>query len=1527
MKQALIKKVRKRDGRIVDFDSSKITVAIHKALNATSHPDGKLAADLTDRVVERLEETAEERPIPTVEQIQDIVERILVDADLPEVAKAYILYRDMRASVRAARKFVGVPLNDIKVSVNAAKVLSQRYLIKNEEGEVVETPGQMFRRVAAAVAAPDQLHSEQADVKATEEKFFNMMANFEFMPNCLARDSIVSTSEGLATISSLEDNMPINIATDNGFSKATRFYSNGFKKVWKITTENGYTITATPLHYFRVINKEGYYIWKQLKDIASNDYMVLQKGFVFTHNIPSLSYSKSEYKGGRPANIYSFPPVLTTELAEFIGYMYGDGCLDDSRVRIFIDDNSMELIDYFKASLREFGLIGKTSKGKGGFELSFNSVNLVGFLRENQLDKASLVTPNKIMVANSKIIAGYLRGLFEADGSVGVSEDRITEIEFSTISEKMANEVQLLLLGLGIKSRRITKKPGTSGYDSDKTQYRILINNYEDICTFRDTVGFISIRKQNKLRDIQCKRSNRIPNQWVKFKKWYHEKDNNYKLYSRVSSNLCWNESVGLATLDKYSTEFPEFQEFVDDLEIHRKQIFEKIKTIEHLELDTVDIEVPNGNTYIANGFVTHNSPTLMNAGTSLGQLAACFVIPVDDSIPAIFDAVKYMAIIHQTGGGTGFSFSRLRPKGDVVRSTKGIASGPVSFMRVFDVATDVIKQGGRRRGANMGILRYDHPDIIEFVTAKKKEGFLTNFNVSVAVADSFMDALSKGEDFNLINPRNGEITGKLSAKYLFDVIVTQAWSTGDPGLFFIDRANTANPTPEVGQFESTNPCVVGSTRISTSRGLATMEELFISQEVFAAVTAIKGKPLETENALLPAVPVFKTGSNEPVFNVETKHGYELTATANHRFLTPNGFVELKDLNPGDTLYLQAGEGCWSENYELPVFMPEHSGARGRYISGINKGKINPPQKWSKELGQLLGWMVGDGFLVSEGSQMIALIFGKDERDFIPYFQELFSNWFGATGFLREQRGSVQLRYKGFPARFLYNLGIATAKSHLKKVPDSIWYAPRDAVIGFLQGLFTTDGTVNISEKKGSCSIRLASSSKELLQEVQLLLLNLGIVSRLHLRREEKEVYLPDSDGQPKLARANKQYELILDKVNRDRFVEVVGFMSRAKQSKAKSFIKSKKRKSNCETFTTMVKSIEAAGFADVYDTTQPLTHTVAYNGIITHQCGEVPLLPYEPCNLGSINLHKMVKADGSIDWDKLRDTVHKSIHFLDNVIDASKYPLPQIDYMAKANRKIGLGVMGFADMLLEMGVPYDSQPGLNVAEEVMKFIHEEAVKKSVELARERGSFPNFLASKWDKAGFETMRNATVTTIAPTGTISIIANASSGIEPIFAVSYAREVMEGTTLLEVNPVFEKVAKERDFYSQELMMEISKQGTIKGILDIPSDIRRVFVTSFDIAPEWHVKMQAVFQKYVDNAVSKTVNLPHDATIEDVRKIYLLAYELGCKGITIYRYGSKPEQVLYIGTPEERKVLKQPITASSEYSGGCAWGYCPL
>lgn len=525
------------------------------------------------------------------------------------------------------------------------------------------------------------------------------------------------------------------------------------------------------------------------------------------------------------------------------------------------------------------------------------------------------------------------------------------------------------------------------------------------------------------------------------------------------------------------------------------------------------------------------NSPTLMNAGTSLGQLSACFVLPVKDSMEDIFTSLKNMAKIHQTGGGTGFDFSRLRPKGDLVASTKGQASGPVSFMEIFDRATGVIVQGGRRRGANMGILRCTHPDIIEFTEAKNQKDRFSNFNLSIAVTDKFMEAVKSDKEFTLINPRTQKASAKIKAKTVFDLIASSAWRTGDPGLVFIDEINRHNPTPLIGSIEATNPC------------------------------------------------------------------------------------------------------------------------------------------------------------------------------------------------------------------------------------------------------------------------------------------------------------------------------------------------------------------------------------------------------------GELPLLPYESCNLASINLAKMTKRN-SLDWQKLGERVHWGIRFLDDVIEVNKYPLREIKDITFANRKIGLGVMGFADMLVLLGIPYNSKEAVDFSLKLMRFIHKESQEASAKLAKERGVFPNFKESIYAKTNLR-LRNATVNTIAPTGTISIVAGCSSGIEPLFAVSFVRNVLSGTKLFEVNPFFEETARKRGFYSKELMDKISKEGSLKDIAGIPEDIKKVFVTAFDVTPMEHLQIQAAFQKYTDNSVSKTINLAASATIEDVKEIYLSAYKLKCKGITVYRYGSKPEQVLSFEHKEtkEPKAISDIVVAESEYSGGCAAGTCPF
>ena len=920
------------------------------------------------------------------------------------------------------------------------------------------------------------------------------------------------------------------------------------------------------------------------------------------------------------------------------------------------------------------------------------------------------------------------------------------------------------------------------------------------------------------------------------------------------------------------------------------------------------------------------NSPTLMNAGRELQQLSACFVLPVEDSIDSIFSRVKDTALIHKSGGGTGFSFSRLRPSGDFVRSTGGIASGPASFIRAFDSATDVVKQGGTRRGANMGILNVDHPDILRFIQAKEN-GDLANFNISVAVNESFMEKVKHNLDYDLINPRTTEPVGRLNAQDVFRKIVDMAWLIGDPGLVFLDRINRDNPNPHAGYIESTNPCFAGTARLATDRGLLTFRELHLGQpdiqvttdnrveEIRSAMStggilvAVRAKNGTT---LRPAAPVFRTRRDWPIFRLTTRHGFEVTATGDHRFFTPTELKELQHLEEGEEILIQSGRGVWNEDRSLPP-LELNKKLRGR----VQRGEANPPTEWSRELGEILGWVTGDGWMSEETprgrtvpNRTVGMIFGTEEKKLLaPRFQQNLSEWLGMRGNASERHNTLSLLYKSSLHQLLTSLGMKPAKADQKEAPGSIWAAPRDAVIGFLSALFTADGTVNAPNN--GCSIRLASSSRKLLQQVQLLLLNEGIVGKIYLRREAGAAELPDANRQPREYRTRAQYELMLDGQSRDTFMDEIGFLTPSKNEKAARWRDGRKPGRIKETFTDRVKSIEFAGTEDVYCTTEPETNSIVVNGLVAHNCGEQPLSPYESCNLGSVNLARMVRQTDEgprVDWERLGRTIRSGVHMLDNVIDMNEYPLAQIEEASKNTRRIGLGVMGWADMLVQLGIRYDSQEALDLARAVMKFIRDETHRASRELAVRRGSYPAWEGSVYNPpadSGRETaqMRNSAPVTIAPTGTISIIAGASSGIEPLFALVYTRNVMDQTRMVEVNPYFEAVARSEGFHSKELMEEVARSGSLENV-SVPPWVREVFRVAPDISPEWHVRMQAAFQEHTDNSVSKTINFPASATPQDIWAAYMLAYETGCKGITVYRDGSKPEQVLSVGRTGTRE-----------------------
>ncbi|WP_337859873.1 ATP cone domain-containing protein [Ferroplasma sp.] len=967
--------------------------------------------------------------------------------------------------------------------------------------------------------------------------------------------------------------------------------------------------------------------------------------------------------------------------------------------------------------------------------------------------------------------------------------------------------------------------------------------------------------------------------------------NNNGTVYSGITKTQDEELRRGFNELKKEKKVDGSYEDFLDFIETKKTMVNYWINKFENM-MTSLEY-VPN-------------SPTLMNAGGPLGQLSACFVLPVDDSIDSIFDTLKATAEIHKSGGGTGFSFSRLRASDDIVASTKGVASGPVSFMRIFDVTTDVIKQGGKRRGANMGILNYNHPNIMDFINSKDSENkILSNFNISVGVNDEFFEKLDSDENIDLINPRDKKVMGKIKASTLWNSIVNHAWTTGDPGMIFLDEINRKNPVKNIGDIESTNPCVTGDTRIYTSEGIKTAKQLYD-----------EGNPLNIKvdgrfgGKFRRSSNVIYTGFKD-AYRLTTKEGFEIKVTGDHRIYSEErGWIEASKLKTGEKIRIL-----------------NESGSFGPY--------------GSMEEGRVLGWLVGDGHINNgNNNDRAVLSFYDQDRVFAKDFEGYVNNIIRPSTNNRdypvsmvniESRNCITIaseRLKEFA------VGYDLVEEKLQ-VSDKVFEGSMEMQKGFLQALFEADGAV-LSSGKSRYAVRLGSISISLLKQVQMLLLNFGIFSRIYTNRKKTGIkMLPDSKRKMRLYTTQDFHELNISGINLINYGKSIGFISERKNTKLNDIVNSYKKGPYAALWTARVSSIEYIGKDDVYDLVEPSTHSFVANGIVVHNCGEQPLLPYESCNLGSINLSKFVE-NSTFNYDKYKETIRIATRFLENVVDANKFPVESIKNMTRKTRKIGLGLMGFADALIMLGIPYNSNEALEFGEHVMKTLNDESHLESQRLAEERGVFPGWYGSEYEEKGIK-MRNSTTTTIAPTGTISIISGCSSSIEPLFALAFVRHVLNGQELLEVNPLLEDVLKSRKLWNQELMEKIAETGKL-GNLDLPEDIKKLFVTAQEIDPDWHVIMQATFQKYCDSGVSKTINLPFEATPEDIEKSYRLAKELHCKGITVYRDRSKTQQVLYAGngqkkSDEEKKIdltMKMPdklLKLDATFDPACPTGKCDL
>ncbi|MCI0713666.1 MAG: hypothetical protein L0154_26145, partial [Chloroflexi bacterium] len=1455
-------------------------------------------------------------------------------------------------ATRPPEEFKKVPVPDdlknrhIPLTDNARTVLERRYLRRGEDGKPAETEQEMFWRVAYHIALAEQeLGGDEAQVEFWARKFYDLLTNLRFFPNsptftgagtplgqlaacfvlaieddmgrtgsgifetlrhaaliqqtgggngfsfsrlrpagaivkssngtatgpigflrvydqafgeiaqggCLTPDTLVYTENGTLRLDEIVTHdeagwqeHELTVSTDEGDRLSMQAYNNGVADVLRLTTSEGIVITGTPNHKFKVMTSIETQ-WKRLDELQPGDSILVKLG---QHRGTLQSLQHPEQRHGNQV-MPQFPAVLDEEFAFFLGYMAGDGFVasseKDHRTGVSVAHDSYLIKAWPQLMSRLFGddlqvhVMQKNNDASVTFIVDNRA--LKDFLVMNGLAKGistDVEVPRLIRQSPANIVGAYLQGLFEADGAISHHYPSLL-----SSSETLIRQVATLLIGLGCPVRIHPQTPSNDRYGT-APMWRVRINSYIGLEAWKANIGCHPASRFAICNDFEPDLTREISYVLPETEYWVEPvlaatqlaqidargAGINYRStepglrrrllrYKRGDRNLTASAYAHLAA------EYPSFAEYAPAI---NDTWFVTVESVEDAGQSlTLDIEVEDNHTYLANGLLTHNS----------------------------------------------------------------------------------------RRGANMAVLRVDHPDVREFIKCKSTEGDIANFNISVGITDEFMQAVIDDTTFDLINPQDGSVWETVEAREIFDLIIEYAHHNGEPGVLFLDAANRENPVPHLYELEATNPCVTGDTLIYTNDGLVRASTLFDEESDTDVV--VDGR-FGLEQNLVKSSRVFMTGIKH-VYKLKTKEGYSLRATADHRIMTPKGWIELQQLKPGDKVHIL-----------------NHKGGFG--------------QHGNEELGRVLGWLVGDGTV--NDIRGVLSFFGEEKRELAPVFAGYVNNVVDpvtantrtyAVG-LTEIAERDEVRIQSDRLRVVAEQhGLIEDKY---QVPETVFIGSEEFQRGFLQALFTADGSFQDGGAKGG-SIRLASSHVQLLEGVQKLLLNFGIASKIYRdRRIAGYRILPDGNGGSKEYWTQAQHELIISKQNMVVFADEIGFLMSYKQEALEDYVTRGRRGPYAEYFLATVESIVEDGIEEVFDLTEPLSHSFVANGIVVHNCGEQWLGPFENCCLGSINLAEHIMGDGQVDWAKLQESVELSTRFLDNVVTANAYvpAIPELREAAERVRRIGLGIMGLSDLMFALGVRYGSTEGQEFASQVMEFVRYHTMRMSIELAKERGPFLGIEGSiydpkdikwtapvplvehqsdwkrpvlDWDaiRDGIKTsgIRNGAQLTVAPTGTIATVTGCEGyGCEPVFALAYMRYVNanagndnEQITLQYTSPLFEKALIDAgldEATRQRIIEQVNMTGSCQDIDEIPDHIRHVFAVASDITVEEHIRTQAALQAHVDNAISKTINAPADATLDDVAAAYKLGWELGCKGLTVYVTGSREKVVLETAETKAKK-----------------------